>query len=269
MKSASFDYIRPDTLDAVCSCLASYPDARIIAGGQSLVPMLAMRLARPSLVIDIAHIDGLSAIRDDNEELAQHVAGVPPLRDLHHLAPLHIIRQRAAKNAPTAIEKATESDEQGEKKQAQEVAKEDERSAEMHKYFGVRPGEDWGTLPPELQLLDGCAADRAFFMLRKYLAEAILMKGVAALEGRDRRAGELAARAVAPELALERGDRARAQARAVEVEELEQHGRRHPLVHDGPVFDGVKPFRREPLQRRGALCDREARGAHRDRHPLL
>ncbi len=69
MKSASFDYVRPDTLDAVCSCLASHPDARIIAGGQSLVPMLAMRLARPSLVIDIAHIDGLSAIRDDNDAL--------------------------------------------------------------------------------------------------------------------------------------------------------------------------------------------------------
>jgi CO/xanthine dehydrogenase FAD-binding subunit len=69
MKSASFDYVRPDTLDAVCSYLARYPDARIIAGGQSLVPMLAMRLARPSMVIDIAHIDGLSAIRDDDDSL--------------------------------------------------------------------------------------------------------------------------------------------------------------------------------------------------------
>ena len=69
MKSASFDYVRPDTLDAVCSCLASHPDARIIAGGQSLVPMLAMRLARPSLVVDIAHIDELSAIRDDDDAL--------------------------------------------------------------------------------------------------------------------------------------------------------------------------------------------------------
>ena len=69
MKSASFDYVRPDTLDAVCSCLASHPDARIIAGGQSLVPMLAMRLARPSLVIDIAHIDGLSTIRDNDDTL--------------------------------------------------------------------------------------------------------------------------------------------------------------------------------------------------------
>ena len=69
MKSASFDYVRPDTLDAVCRCLVSHPDARIIAGGQSLVPMLAMRLARPSLVIDIAHIDGLSSIRDDEDAL--------------------------------------------------------------------------------------------------------------------------------------------------------------------------------------------------------
>jgi CO/xanthine dehydrogenase FAD-binding subunit len=69
MKAAPFDYIRPDTLDDACACLASHPDARIIAGGQSLVPMLAMRLARPSLVIDIAHIDGLSAIRDDGDAL--------------------------------------------------------------------------------------------------------------------------------------------------------------------------------------------------------
>jgi len=69
MKSASFDYVRPDTLDAVCGCLASHPDARIIAGGQSLVPMLAMRLARPSIVVDVAHINGLSAIRDDDNSL--------------------------------------------------------------------------------------------------------------------------------------------------------------------------------------------------------
>ena len=69
MKAAPFDYIRPATIDDACACLASHPDARIIAGGQSLVPMLAMRLARPSLVIDIAHIDGLSAIRDDGDTL--------------------------------------------------------------------------------------------------------------------------------------------------------------------------------------------------------
>ena len=67
MKSASFDYIRPETLDAACVCLASHPDARIIAGGQSLVPMLAMRLARPSMVIDIAHIDGLSTIQETTD----------------------------------------------------------------------------------------------------------------------------------------------------------------------------------------------------------
>ena len=67
MKSVSFDYIRPKTLDAACACLTSNPDARVIAGGQSLVPMLAMRLARPSMVIDIAHIDGLSTIRETTD----------------------------------------------------------------------------------------------------------------------------------------------------------------------------------------------------------
>lgn len=57
MKAAPFDYIRPDTLDDACACLASHPDARIIAGGQSLVPMLAMRLARPSLMIARRRLD--------------------------------------------------------------------------------------------------------------------------------------------------------------------------------------------------------------------
>ena len=89
MKSASFDYVRPDTLDAVCSCLASNPDARIIAGGQSLVPMLAMRLARPSLVVDIAHIDELSGIRDDDDALVIGAMDVrPPLYLTRWLPPI-------------------------------------------------------------------------------------------------------------------------------------------------------------------------------------
>ena len=69
MKAASFDYVRPQTLDAACDYLASAPNARIIAGGQSLVPMLAMRLARPALIVDIVHIDGLSSIHEDGNDL--------------------------------------------------------------------------------------------------------------------------------------------------------------------------------------------------------
>ena len=47
MKPAPFDYVRPGSLADACALLAEDDDARLIAGGQTLVPMLAMRLARP------------------------------------------------------------------------------------------------------------------------------------------------------------------------------------------------------------------------------
>lgn len=70
MKSASFEYIRANTIAEVCAALASDDNARIIAGGQTLVPMMAMRLARPSLLIDIAHIDELKNIYVFKTEMA-------------------------------------------------------------------------------------------------------------------------------------------------------------------------------------------------------
>jgi CO/xanthine dehydrogenase FAD-binding subunit len=63
MKPAPFDYIRPETLAAACEILASDDDARIIAGGQTLIPMLAMRLARPAKLIDILRLKELHGIR--------------------------------------------------------------------------------------------------------------------------------------------------------------------------------------------------------------
>ena len=62
MKPVNFDYERPRTIDEACELLASNSNARILAGGQSLIPMLSMRLSRPSLLIDIAHIKDLSEI---------------------------------------------------------------------------------------------------------------------------------------------------------------------------------------------------------------
>jgi len=63
MKPAPFDYVRPASLREACEILAADEDARIIAGGQTLVPMLAMRLARPSRLVDIARLDELRGIR--------------------------------------------------------------------------------------------------------------------------------------------------------------------------------------------------------------
>ena len=65
MKAAPFDYVRPRSVEEACACLAADADAAIIAGGQTLVPMMAMRLARPSRLIDIARIGELHGIRLD------------------------------------------------------------------------------------------------------------------------------------------------------------------------------------------------------------
>ncbi len=65
MKPAPFDYARPATLDEACAMLASDPDARLVSGGQTLIPMMAMRLARPSRLIDIARLTELRGIREE------------------------------------------------------------------------------------------------------------------------------------------------------------------------------------------------------------
>ncbi len=63
MKPAPFDYAAPTTLEDAVTLLADHgEDARPIAGGQSLVPMLALRLARPSMLVDLNRIEGLAGI---------------------------------------------------------------------------------------------------------------------------------------------------------------------------------------------------------------
>jgi CO/xanthine dehydrogenase FAD-binding subunit len=70
MKAAAFDYVRPTSLNEVCGYLADETlDARIIAGGQSLVPMMAMRLIRPALLVDINDVATLSGIARDGDHV--------------------------------------------------------------------------------------------------------------------------------------------------------------------------------------------------------
>ena len=70
MKPAAFDYARPKDLDEACAMLAAADDARIIAGGQTLVPLMAMRLARPQRLIDIARIPDLAFVREERDAIA-------------------------------------------------------------------------------------------------------------------------------------------------------------------------------------------------------
>ncbi len=66
MKPAPFNYIRPGSLVEACALLAEDDDTRLIAGGQTLVPMLAMRLARPARLIDILRLPELAGIREED-----------------------------------------------------------------------------------------------------------------------------------------------------------------------------------------------------------
>ena len=65
MKAAPFEYTRAANVDEACAMLSADENARVIAGGQTLVPMMAMRLARPTRLIDINRIVALSYIRAD------------------------------------------------------------------------------------------------------------------------------------------------------------------------------------------------------------
>jgi 2-furoyl-CoA dehydrogenase FAD binding subunit len=67
VKPAPFDYLRAESLAEVHAVLAAQGgDATIIAGGQTLVPLLSMRMARPQLVVDIMHLSELATItRED------------------------------------------------------------------------------------------------------------------------------------------------------------------------------------------------------------
>ncbi len=71
MKPAAFDYYAPDTLEEALAVLAERGDeAKILAGGQSLVPLLNMRLAKPEALVDINRLAELDYIREEDDWLA-------------------------------------------------------------------------------------------------------------------------------------------------------------------------------------------------------
>ena len=69
MKPPPFDYARPTTLPDAVALLAADEDAKVLAGGQSLVPMMNFRLARPSTLVDIAHLPGVVGLDREGEVL--------------------------------------------------------------------------------------------------------------------------------------------------------------------------------------------------------
>lgn len=73
MKAAPFEYARPASLAEACELLATHgAEAKLIAGGQSLVPMMAMRLARPAWLIDIGRLEELQRLDARTAARAHH-----------------------------------------------------------------------------------------------------------------------------------------------------------------------------------------------------
>lgn len=70
MIPAQFDYVAPTSVEEALAALAEHGDeAKIIAGGQSLLPVLRMRLNAPEVVVDLGRIEGLRGIRDGGDHL--------------------------------------------------------------------------------------------------------------------------------------------------------------------------------------------------------
>lgn len=70
MKPAAFDYVRPKSLaEAIAILSAAAGDAQILAGGQSLVAMMNLRVAAPDLLVDIARLDELRTVSETSDHV--------------------------------------------------------------------------------------------------------------------------------------------------------------------------------------------------------
>ena len=83
MIPAQFDYVKPTTVDEAVAALAKAgEDAKVLAGGQSLIPVLRLRLAAPSVLVDLGGIPALRRIRADGDRIA--IGAMAPHHEVLH-----------------------------------------------------------------------------------------------------------------------------------------------------------------------------------------
>jgi carbon-monoxide dehydrogenase medium subunit len=70
MIPAPFEYRRVGTVDDAIQALSGGPDAKLLAGGHSLLPLMKLRLARPSLLVDISRLEDLKYVKEDGDRVA-------------------------------------------------------------------------------------------------------------------------------------------------------------------------------------------------------
>jgi carbon-monoxide dehydrogenase medium subunit len=102
MIPAQFDYLAPGSLDEALAAVAHYrDDAKVIAGGQSLLPVLRLRLNAPDILIDIGKLDELRGVRDDGDAIV--VGALTTHHDVMHDA---LVREHALLVTKAATEVA-------------------------------------------------------------------------------------------------------------------------------------------------------------------
>jgi aerobic carbon-monoxide dehydrogenase medium subunit len=70
MIPAQFDYVRAGSVDEAVAALAEHgDDAKVLAGGQSLIPLLRLRLSYPEVIVDVGRVDEMRGVRDDGGDI--------------------------------------------------------------------------------------------------------------------------------------------------------------------------------------------------------
>ncbi len=102
MIPAEFEYTAPDTLEEAISALASGgEDAKLLAGGHSLIPLMKLRLAAPSLLIDLRKVQGLHGIQRENG--SWRIGAMTPHADIEHTDALGIFARAAGSIADPQV----------------------------------------------------------------------------------------------------------------------------------------------------------------------
>lgn len=101
MIPAQFDYVAPASIEEALAALIAHEDAKVLAGGQSLLPVLRMRLNAPELVIDLGRIESLRGISEDGDALVigamtRHCDVASSALVEQHLPLLHVAVQHLA-----------------------------------------------------------------------------------------------------------------------------------------------------------------------------
>ena len=100
MIPADFDYVAPETLEDAISALAGGDeDAKLLAGGHSLLPLMKLRLAAPTLLVDLRKVPGLHGI--EREDGSWRIGAMTPHAEVPRSAELGIVA-RSRGRSPTS-----------------------------------------------------------------------------------------------------------------------------------------------------------------------